>query len=222
MEMMLFAAFAQHVERTADCNWDSAQDEAWKREVEKLHLISFCQVVRSWLWISQSLRLCPHFSLWRRNPNFGPAPAVHRNRKAGFGDAEGTSTAKELHVSALRGGTAKKSQRAIFGLRKAGHNQPARVKRKSVGKVGREILSYMEDKGKTKKGLKGRYRTQVWVRGWWGGSNAGPSLIVHHRHLERSEGPEYTRAVCQRMGLKQRPTAMNGLSSPPIQGKRQN
>lgn len=51
MEMMLFAAFAKNVERAADCNWDSVQDEAWKREVEKLHLISFCQVVRSWLRI---------------------------------------------------------------------------------------------------------------------------------------------------------------------------
>jgi len=51
MEMMLFAAFAKNVERTADCDWDSVQDEAWKREVENLHLISFCQVVRSSLWI---------------------------------------------------------------------------------------------------------------------------------------------------------------------------
>lgn len=164
MEMMLFAAFARHVERTADCNWDSAQDEAWKREVEKLHLVPFCQVVRSWLRISQSLRLRPHFSLWKRNLNFGPAPGAPRNRKAGFGDAEGTSMAKELHVNALCDSTATKSQRAIFGLRKAGHNQPVCVKGKSAGKLGREI-SYLKENGKNKKGLKGRHCTHVRVRG---------------------------------------------------------
>lgn len=49
MEMMLFAAVAASGEPAADCHWDSAQDEAWKREVEKLHLVSSCQVVKSWL-----------------------------------------------------------------------------------------------------------------------------------------------------------------------------
>lgn len=64
MEMLLFAAFAPSVERAADCNWDSVQDEPWKREVEKLHRISSCQVLRDWLRIQQSRRLCPHFSRW--------------------------------------------------------------------------------------------------------------------------------------------------------------
>lgn len=102
MEMLLFAAFAPGVERAADCNWDSAQDEPWKREVEKLHRLSSCQVLRDCLGIQQSRRLCPYFSPWNCKVSFDRAPGAHRDGDAGSRDAQrmslGHGKGQELHV----------------------------------------------------------------------------------------------------------------------------